>query len=124
MTSKKTKPWNRYLRTKLWENLDFIFSSLVFFSAFSPVPCGFKTLSYFTEIFSPLTPALQPHVFFCFAEPAWAVGGRWFLQQSRGHCSDSAQSEPHRVGLAVTSYIVTALYSHTGFEFSLCTHSL
>lgn len=117
--NKKKKSRNKYLRTKLWENLGFFFSSLVLFSAFSPDLCGFKTLSYFMEIFSPLTPALQPRVFFCFAEPAWAAGGRCFLQQSRGHCNfsgDSAQSEPHRVGLAMTSHIVTAPYSHISFE--------
>lgn len=107
------------MKTKPWGNIDFIFSSLVWFSAFSPDLCGFNTLSYFMEIFSPLTPALWAHFFFCFAEPAWAVGGRYFPWQSRGHgnfSSDSAQSEPHRVGLAVTSYIVTAPYNHTGFQ--------
>lgn len=58
---------------------------------------------------------------FCFAEPAWASGGRRFLWQSRGQCiflSDSVQSRPHQVGLAAAAFILTALYSHTDFELS------
>lgn len=73
------------------------------------------------EIFSPLTPALQPHGLSCFEVPAWARGGRHCLWLPRDQCifsSDSTQSEPHRVGLAVAAFIVMVLYSHAGFELS------
>lgn len=108
------------MRTKLWGNLDFIFISLVLFSAFSPDLCGFKTLSYFMEIFSPLSSALQPRVFFGFAEPAWAAGGRCFLQQSRGHCNfsgDSAKVNPTGQGW---QWHLTQSQLHTATPVSNC----